>query len=775
MKESKDKSKNNLKAHEKHHHNEKMEKSTVNHNNNQHNTQHSYPEHSPSNHHSQPQTRPQHNSNHAHTTHTSHSHGESMMADYKKRLFICLFLTIPVFILTPLVQEALQLNIFINFYGEEYILLFISSIVFFYGGYPFFKGFKEEISDKIPGMMTLITVAITTAYIYSAAVTLGLMGMVFFLELVTLIDIMLLGHWVEMRSVMGASNALEKLVKLLPKKAHLINIHGRLQDVAISELKVNDQILVRPGEKIPADGIVLKGNSSVNESLLTGESSPLKKFPHENVIGGSINGNGSLTIEVRKTGEKSFISQVIQLVSEAQQGKSKTQDLANKAAMWLTMIALLGGAITLVVWLGIAKMDLAFSLERTVTVMVTTCPHALGLAIPLVVAVSTAISAREGLLIRHRDAFENAREIDAVIFDKTGTLTRGELGVSDVISFDEDIDEGELLKYAASVEENSEHPLAKGIINSVEEVLTSSNFKSMPGKGVSGEVGGIEVQVVSPMYLKDLEMKDLKNLENLNNLNDLKDNDKKNLKNEFKDDLNKDKIKNKEKKPKTDLESYLKNYQVDLLFSQGKTVVFVLFNRQLKGCIALSDIIHEESQRTISELKNRKIKCIMLTGDNEHTAQWVADEIGLDEYFSQLLPNDKVEKVIEIQSRGLKVAMTGDGVNDAPALAQADLGIAIGAGTDVAMETADVVLVKSSPLDVIAILDLAQASYNKMRQNLIWSTAYNAFAIPLAAGVLYSEGILLSPAMGAVLMSLSTVIVAVNARLFKFKSSTPKT
>lgn len=749
MKESKDKSKNSLKKHEKHHHNEKMEKSRVN-NNNLHNTQHHHPEQSPNHHHSQSQTQPQHNSNHSHTTHTSHSHGESMMADYKKRLFICLFLTIPVFILTPLVQEALQLNIFINFYGEEYILLIISSIVFFYGGYPFFKGFLDEIRNKIPGMMTLITVAISTAYIYSFAVTLGLMGMVFFLELVTLIDIMLLGHWVEMRSVMGASNALEKLVKLLPKKAYLINVHGRLQDVPISELKINDRILIKPGEKIPADGIVIKGESSVNEALLTGESTPLKKFPQESVIGGSINENGSLTIEVKKTGEESFISQVIKLVSEAQQGKSKTQDLANKAAMWLTIIALLGGTMTLVVWLGIAKMDLAFSLERTVTVMVTTCPHALGLAIPLVVAVSTAISAREGLLIRQRDAFENAREIDAVIFDKTGTLTRGELGVSDVISFDENIDEGELLKYAASIEVQSEHPLAKGIVNSVEEVLPSTDFKSITGKGVSGKVGEIKIQVISPQYLDYLK-------------NDLKNEERENSELDFKASL------------ESDLKSNLDSQHMNSLFSQGKTVVFVLFNDQLKGCIALGDIIREESYAAIAELKKRNIKCIMLTGDNESTAQWVTDEIGLDEHFSQLLPSDKVEKVIEIQSRGLKVAMTGDGVNDAPALAQADLGIAIGAGTDVAMDTADVVLVKSSPLDVIAILDLAQASYNKMRQNLIWATAYNAFAIPLAAGVLYSEGILLSPAMGAVLMSLSTVIVAVNARLFKFKSSTPKT
>lgn len=724
MNEDKSKNENKTKKHEKHHHNGSMEPPDENREDAIHREQHALQEQSTSEH---------HHHEHSHSTHTSHTHDESMMADYKKRLFICLLFTIPVFILTPVVQEALRLNILINFYGEEYFLLLISSVVFFYGGYPFFKGFLDEMKNRIPGMMTLITVAITTAYIYSAAVTLGLMGMVFFLELVTLIDIMLLGHWVEMRSVMGASNALEKLVKLLPKNAHLINVHGRLQDIPISELKVNDQVLVKPGEKIPADGMVLKGESSVNESLLTGESAPLKKYPHEKVIGGSINGNGSLTIEVRKIGEKSFISQVIQLVSEAQEGKSRTQDLANKAAMWLTIIALLGGGITLLVWLGIAKMDFAFSLERTVTVMVTTCPHALGLAIPLVVAVSTAISAREGLLIRQRDAFENAREIDAVIFDKTGTLTRGELGVSDVISFDEDIDEGELLKYAASIEVKSEHPLAKGIVDSVEEVLPSTDFNSIPGKGVSGRVGNIEIEVISPQYLNELD--------NLNELN------------------------------RENLQSNLNKHHVDSLFSQGKTVVFVLFNGELKGCIALGDIIREESRAAITELKKRNIRCIMLTGDNENTAQWVADEVGLDEYFSQLLPNDKVEKVKEIQSRGLKVAMTGDGINDAPALALADLGIAIGAGTDVAMETADVVLVKSNPLDVIAILDLAKASYDKMKQNLIWATAYNAFAIPLAAGVLYSEGILLSPAMGAVLMSLSTVIVAVNAQLFRIKPS----
>jgi len=653
------------------------------------------------------------------------NHHIHMMDDYKKRFWICLILTIPVFILSPMVQELLGLGESIRFFGDSYILFIISSVVFFYGGYPFFRGFSQEIKSINPGMMTLITVAITTAYLYSTAVVFGLMGMVFFLELVTLVDIMLLGHWIEMRSVMGASQALEKLVQLLPSSAHRINHQGKLEDVPISELMINDLVLVKPGEKIPADGIVKEGESSVDESLLTGESHPIHKSRDLPVIGGSINFNGSLTVMVSKTGKDSFIAQVVELVSQAQEGKSHTQDLANKAAMWLTIIALLGGALTMVIWWGIYQMDLAFSLERAVTVMVTTCPHALGLAIPLVVAVSTAISAKKGLLIRNRNAFESSRGINAVIFDKTGTLTQGELGVSDVISLDESITEGELLKYAASVESNSEHPIAKGIFSAADEILPAKEFYAIPGKGVKGIIGEKEVEIVSLKHLKEIKI-------------------------EFDDSFD--------------------DSNLHKLFSQGKTVVFVLFNGELKGYIALADIIRKESLLAIRELQNRGIKCIMLTGDNVKVAQWVAQELGLDEYMAEVLPQEKAEKVSEIQKRGFRVAMTGDGINDAPALAQADVGIAIGAGTDIAMETADIVLVKSNPLDVVALLDLASRTYRKMAENLVWATGYNAFAIPLAAGILYGQGILLSPAMGAILMSLSTVIVALNAQLFKYKT-----
>lgn len=658
--------------------------------------------------------------NNSHEDHGNSNHHRGMLADFKKRFIVSLILTVPVIFISPMLQELLGIRELIGFNGDIYILFILSSIIFFYGGYPFFKGFVREIRDKNPGMMTLIAVAITTAYLYSSAVIFGLSGSIFFLELVTLIDIMLLGHWIEMRSVIGASRALEELIKLIPSKAHKIVAPGEVKDVNIEELKVQDKILVRPGEKIPADGEIVKGESSVDESLLTGESQPIYKKGGDMVIGGSINGEGSLNVTIKKTGKDSFISQVIELVNEAKESKSKTQDLANRAAMWLTFIALAGGGITLFVWLAFMSEGFAFSLERTVTVMVTTCPHALGLAVPLVVAVSTALSAKEGLLIRSRTSFEQARKIHAVIFDKTGTLTEGKFGVTDVISFQDNINDEKLLNFAAAVENRSEHPIAEGIMSKAKEVLDVDDFNSIPGKGAEGIVQGQEVKVVSPGYLQE------------NNL-----------------EINEEK--------------YYK------LSKQGKTVVFVLIDGEVKGCIALADIVRSESKKAISELKQKDIQCIMLTGDNKQVARWVADELDLDEYFAEVLPREKALKVKKVQERGLVVAMTGDGVNDAPALAQADVGIAIGAGTDVAMETADIVLVKSNPQDVVKIITLAQATYRKMVQNILWATGYNAFAIPLAAGVLFSYGILLSPAMGAALMSLSTVIVAVNAQFLRIK------
>ena len=617
-----------------------------------------------------------------------------------------------------MVQTFLGVREAVRFEGDTYVLWVLSSFIFVYGGWPFLKGLFEELAKLQPAMMTLIAIAITTAYLYSSVVVFGLRGKVFFWELATLIDIMLLGHWIEMKSVMGASRALEELAKLMPSSAHKVMSDGTTREVALDELGAGDRVLIKPGEKVPVDGDVVEGQSSVNEAMLTGESKPVTKGVGAKVIGGSINGEGSIIVEVRKTGRDSFLSKVVELVRQAQESKSKTQDLANTAALWLTIIALAGGAITLFIWLVIMQEDFAFSLERMVTVMVITCPHALGLAVPLVVAVSTALAAANGLLIRNRAAFERGRNIQAIIFDKTGTLTQGKFGVTDTITFSNDMGEKDLLRYAATVESRSEHPIAQGIVASSEETFQVDDFKAIPGKGAEGKVEGKEVKVVSPGYLRE---------ENIS----------------------------------------LSDKRIGQLSSQGKTVIFVIIDGRLKGAIALADIIRPESKEAISKLKEMGIRCMMLTGDNKLVAKWVSDEIGLDEYFAEVLPQDKAEKVKEVQSRGLIVAMTGDGVNDAPALAQADVGIAIGAGTDVAVETADIVLVKSNPLDVIAILGLSRATFRKMAQNLVWATGYNVFAIPLAAGVLYKLGILLSPAMGAVLMGLSTVIVAINARFLK--------
>ncbi len=659
-----------------------------------------------------------HEGHKGHQGHQKGDHHAHMVSDFRRRFWISLGLTLPVLALSPMIQSFLGIEKAIAFSGDSYVIWAFSTAVFFYGGWPFLKGLYDELRKKEPGMMTLIGIAIATAYGYSSAVVFGLTGKMFFWELATLIDIMLLGHWIEMKSVMGASQALEELSKLMPSEAHKVLSDGSTEEVAIQDLKPGDRVLIKPGEKVPVDAKVVEGESAVNEAMLTGESKPAQKAPGAQVIGGAINGEGSLKAEVQKTGKDSYLSQMIELVENAQQSKSRSQDLANRAALWLTIIALSCGGITLIVWLVLAGRDFAFSLERTVTVMVITCPHALGLAVPLVVAVSTALAAKNGLLIRDRASFERGRNIQAIIFDKTGTLTRGEFGVSDTVVFSQEMKEQDLLRYAAAVETQSEHPIAKGIAASVDNPPQVEDFKSIPGKGAQGTVDGKEIKVVSPGYLEENHIS-------------------------------------------------MKDDRVRALNSQGKTVVFVLVDGEPKGALALADIIRDESRKAISELKAMGIRCMMLTGDNEQAAKWVADQIGLDEYFAGVLPKDKVDKIKEVQSRGLVVAMTGDGVNDAPALAQADVGIAVGAGTDVAVQTADVVLVKSNPLDVVAILDLARATFRKMVQNLAWATGYNAFAIPLAAGVLYSYGILLSPAFGAVLMSLSTVIVAVNARFLK--------
>ncbi|MFP4482207.1 MAG: copper-translocating P-type ATPase [Thermovirgaceae bacterium] len=645
------------------------------------------------------------------------SHHIHMVADFRRRFWGSLVLTFPVLVLSPMVQELLGLADVLSFPKDDILQWALSSIIFVYGGWPFLKGLGDELREKNPGMMTLIALAVTVAYGYSSAVVFGLRGKVFFWELATLIDVMLLGHWIEMRSVMGASRALESLVELMPSEAHRITEEGEIKDVAVSELEIGERVVVKPGEKIPIDGEIIEGRTTINEAMLTGESKPVEKEEGEEAIGGSVNGESAFTMKVKKTGEKTYLAQVIDMVKKAQDSRSRSQDIANRAAFWLTVIALSVGGATLVTWLKLgASFD--FSLERMVTVMVVTCPHALGLAVPLVVAVSTAKSAAAGLLIRDRSAFERARDVNAVLFDKTGTLTEGRFGVTDVISVT-DKDEEEVLKLAASLESMSEHPIARGIVEAAQNRgighSAPTDFKAIPGKGAHAVVEGRDIKVVNPGYLEE------KGIESGGN-------------------------------------------GAEEVAKEGKTVVYILEKDEVIGAIALADIIRPESREAMDRLKKMGIETMMLTGDAEAVAKWVAEELGIEEYFAGVLPDKKADKVKEVQDRGLVVAMTGDGVNDAPALTQADVGIAIGAGTDVAVESADIVLVRSDPRDVTAIMALARATYRKMVQNLIWATAYNVIAIPLAAGVLYKTGFVMSPAAGAALMALSTVIVAVNAR-----------
>jgi Cu2+-exporting ATPase len=651
--------------------------------------------------------------------HAGHDHGH-MVADFRRRFWVCLVLTIPVLALSSMIQQLLGLGEQWRFAGDNYMLTALSTVIYFYGGWPFLDGLRRELQARNPGMMTLIGVAITAAYLYSVATVLGLAGNDFFWELVTLIDIMLFGHWIEMKSVMGAGKALESLAALIPDSAHLIKSDGGTEDVPVNILKGGEHLLVKPGEKIPADGTVIKGETSANESMLTGESKPVAKREGDMVIGGAVNGEGAITVEVKHIGAESFLSGVIRLVQEAQASKSHTQDIANRAAFWLTIVALLVSAITVLVWVTFTAEPLSFAIERAVTVLVISCPHALGLAVPLVVAVSTSIAASNGLLIRDRTAFEEARRIQAIVFDKTGTLTKGEFGITDVLVFDPALKEEEVIAYAASIEQNSEHPIAKGIVKNAKEKWSVNNFRAIPGKGAEGTVNGKNVKAVSPGYLRDKSIA-------------------------------------------------MDDPHIAEFGSQGKTVIFVVIDDQLKGAIALADIVRPESKLAIMRLKAMGIRCIMLTGDKKEVAEWVARETGLDEVIAEVLPDQKVAKIKEVQSRGLVTAMTGDGINDAPALAQADVGIAIGAGTDVAIEAADIILVKSDPGDVAAIIGLARATYGKMIQNLIWATGYNVFAIPSAAGVLAPWGVVLGPAVGAVLMSASTVICAVNARLLRLK------
>lgn len=656
---------------------------------------------------------------HGHGGHGGHqSHHAMMVADFRKRFWVSLVVSLPIMVLAPMLQELAGLERALSFAGDSYVQFALSSLVFFYGGWPFLTGLADELKKKEPGMMTLIGVAITVAYVYSTAVVFGLPGKVFFWEIASLIVIMLLGHWIEMKSVMGASGALEELVKMMPSTAHRLGGDGKTEEVSVDELRQGDRVLVKPGEKIPTDGEITDGHTSVNESMLTGESKPVEKGKGDTVIGGAVNGESTFTMQVEKTGEETYLSQIVGIVQKAQESRSRSQDLANRAALWLTVIALSVGFVTLAAWLFMGK-ELVFSLERMVTVMVITCPHALGLAVPLVVAVSTSLAAGKGLLVRDRASFERARLIEAIVFDKTGTLTKGEFGVSEVIGLG-DNDSQEVLRLAAAAEARSEHPIAAGIVRAAEEqdidFPAAEDFQAITGKGGEATVEGKNIKVVSPGFLKE------------NNI-----------------DFDRDALKD--------------------ITRQGKTSIFVLRDGEPLGIIGLADIIREESRETVKKLKEMGIKVMMLTGDSAAVAESVARELGLDDYFAEVLPDKKAEKIREVKESGKITAMVGDGVNDAPALLEADVGIAIGAGTDVAMEAADIVLVRSDPRDVLAISRLARATYGKMIQNLWWATGYNAVAIPLAAGILYPLGFLLPPAAGALVMSVSTVIVAINAKL----------
>lgn len=662
----------------------------------------------------------EHHEHHEHEDHSGHTggghdkHAGHHVADFWKRFVICSIISIPVLALSHMIQ--LWLGFELNFPGDKYVLAVLSTFIFIYGGYPFLKGLYDEVKDNAIGMMTLIGVAITVAWAYSVAITFGLPGMDFYWEMATLIDIMLIGHYFEMKSVMGASRSLELLVKMMPSTAHHL-VNGQVHDMPVDHLKIGDWIMVKPGEKVPVDGLVIEGDSYVDESMLTGESKPVKKEKDSKVIGGAINSNGSLTIQVVSTGKDSYLNKVVKLVEDAQKIKSKTQNFADRAAKVLTFVALGGGVVTLIVWL-LLGFPFVFALERMVTVMVISCPHALGLAVPLVVAISTSIAAQKGLLIRNRTAFENARLITTIIFDKTGTLTKGSHALQEVKVINQTFDENELLRLASGIEQHSEHYISAGLIRKVKElnlqIPKAENFNYLPGIGLEGRVEGKDIKVVGPNYLKEKNIR----------LTETKE--------EF-----------------------------------TGTVVYILIENEVAGYFTFSDQIRESSFEAVKILKEAGIKNLLLTGDNEKVAKKVSDALNMDGFLANVLPHDKLEKVKELQEKGEYVAMTGDGVNDAPALAQADVGIAVGSGTDVAAETADIILVNSDPKDIANLVLFGKATYNKMIQNLWWAAGYNILAIPLAAGVLYKWGIMLSPALGAVLMSLSTIVCAVNAQLLK--------
>jgi Cu2+-exporting ATPase len=658
----------------------------------------------------------EHAENVGHDKHAGHS-----VAMFRNKFWCSLVLTIPTLVWGHMLQRAFGYTA-PHFPGSVWIPPVFGTAVFVYGGWVFIRGAAWEMRDRRPGMMALIALAIAVAFFFSAAVTLGYPGMPLWEELSTLVTIMLLGHWIEMRSIVQARGALQELAKLLPDTAVRI-VRERVEEVPVSELQEGDLVLVRPGARIPADGVVREGESEVNESMITGESRPVHKSVVDKVIAGTVNGSGSLRIEVTGTGEHTALARIMRLVEQAQASRSRAQALADRAAFTLTLVALGAGVLTFIVWIYLDA-DPAFAVERVVTVLVIACPHALGLAIPLVIAISTSLAAQNGLLVRDRHGLEDAWRVTAAVFDKTGTLTRGEFGVVGMAGT-EQLTADEALRLAAAIERDSEHPIAKGIVRTAEErkldIPRAEAFEAIPGRGVKARVDGRELYAGGPALLQSLGIMSPQSLQ------------------------------------RTALEAN----------QRGQSAVYLTDKSTVLAVFAVADVVRPESREAVRLLHERRIEVVMMTGDTRLVAESVAEGLGIDIVFSEVLPEQKSSKIEELKRSGKRVAMVGDGVNDAPALVTADVGIAIGAGTDVAVEAGDIVLVRSDPRDVPRVIDLSKASYRKMIQNLAWATGYNVIAIPLAAGILASRGIVLSPAIGAVLMSASTVIVAINAQLLR--------
>jgi P-type Cu2+ transporter len=675
-------------------------------------------------HEQQPENDPRRNhSGHGKQPHQQHGghdkHAGHSPDMFKRRFLICLLLTLPVLYFAPMFQHWFNYQA-IQFPGVDWVTPILSTVIYFYGGWVFLHGAWYELRSKI-GMMTLVALAITVSYVYSVAVSLGLPGDSFYMELATLVDIMLLGHWIEMTSVQGASRALEHLADLVPSVAHK-QVNGRIEDVPVSALVEGDQILIRPGEQVPIDGEVIEGTSNVNEAFLTGESRPVVKKANDEVIAGAVNGEGALTAKVTRTGDQTTLSQIMRLVEEAQASKSQYQTLADRLAYWLTLIAIAVATLTFIVWLSVGTEGLTFAINRAVAVLVITCPHALGLAIPLVLVNATVMSAKNGILVRNRDAFERARGIKTIAFDKTGTLTTGHFGVQRI--YTDGMDELEALGISASLESLSEHPLGQSIVEEANnrkiQLSKASQFQAVPGQGVEGVVKGQRYRVGRPEWVEELNVRFTAPL----------------------------------KKGLQESES------------RGESAIALMDDQQVLAVFGLADQVRERAQQAIQRLHEMGVQTVMITGDSEAVAKTVAAELNIDRYYARVLPQDKAALIRRLKAEK-PTAFVGDGINDAPALFEADLGLAIGAGTNVAIESADLVLVKSDPLDAAYALKLAKATYSKMTQNLFWATGYNVIGIPLAAGIAAPFGILLSPAVGAILMSVSTVVVSINAMLLR--------